>query len=83
LLFALKPRASHAVAKEYYGTFVPPLFHGHKPENNNTSFADVGLLHNFTPQHIYGYAFVVKLLQLHVLLRFSAPRYYTYSKIWV
>jgi hypothetical protein len=33
------------------------------------------LFRNFTPQQIYGYACVVKLLQLLVSLRFSAPRY--------
>ncbi|MBW2552828.1 MAG: hypothetical protein JRE20_01690 [Deltaproteobacteria bacterium] len=41
------------------------------------------LVSRFSPQHIYGYAFVVKSLQLHVSLRFSAPRYDTHSKIWV
>jgi hypothetical protein len=41
------------------------------------------LLHDFAPQHIYGYAFVAKSLQLHVSLRFSAPRYDNYYKIWV
>jgi len=41
------------------------------------------LLHDFVPQHIYGYAFVAKSLQLHVSLRFSAPRYDNYCKIWV
>ena len=41
------------------------------------------LRHDFIPQHIYGYAFVVKSLQLHVSPRFSAPRYDTYCKIWV
>jgi hypothetical protein len=38
--------------------------------------------HDFAPQHIYEYAFVVKSLQLHVSPRFSAPRYDTYCKIW-
>jgi hypothetical protein len=41
------------------------------------------LLHDFVPQHIYGYAFVAKSLQQHVSLRFSAPRYDNYCKIWV
>jgi hypothetical protein len=31
------------------------------------------LFHDFAPQHIYGYAFVAKSLQLHVSLRFSVP----------
>jgi hypothetical protein len=41
------------------------------------------LFHDFAPQHIYGYAFVAKSLQLHVSLLFSAPRYDNYCKIWV
>ena len=41
------------------------------------------LFHDFAPQHIYGYAFIAKSLQLHVSLRFSAPRYESYCKIWV
>jgi len=41
------------------------------------------LFRDFAPHHIYGYAFVAKSLQLHVSLRFSAPRYDNYCKIWV
>jgi hypothetical protein len=41
------------------------------------------LFRAFAPQHIYGYAFVAKSLQLRVSLRVFAPRYGSYRKIWV
>jgi hypothetical protein len=41
------------------------------------------LFHYFIPQHNNDYACVIKSLQLRVSLRFSAPRYEVYCKIWV
>jgi hypothetical protein len=40
------------------------------------------LFHDFVPQHNNDYACVTKLLQLRVSLRFTAPRYDAYCKIW-
>ena len=42
-----------------------------------------GFFHDFAPQHIYGYAFAAKSLQLHVSLRFSVSRFDNYCKTWV
>ncbi len=39
--------------------------------------------HDFAPQHNNDYACVTKSLQLRVSLRFTAPRYEAYCKIWV
>jgi hypothetical protein len=41
------------------------------------------LFHDFVPQHNNDYACVTKSLQLLVSLRFAAPRYDAYCKIWV
>jgi hypothetical protein len=41
------------------------------------------LFHDFVPQHNNDYACVTKSLQLRVSLRFAAPRYDAYRKIWV
>jgi hypothetical protein len=41
------------------------------------------LFHDFAPQHDNDYACVAKSLQLRVSLRFMAPRYNVYYKIWV
>jgi hypothetical protein len=38
---------------------------------------------DFVPQHNNDYACVTKSLQLRVSLRFAAPRYDAYCKIWV
>jgi hypothetical protein len=41
------------------------------------------LFPDFVPRHIYEYAYVTKSVQLHVSLRFYAPRYGFYFTIWV
>jgi hypothetical protein len=40
------------------------------------------LFHDFVTQHNNDYACVTKSLQLRVSLRFAAPRYDAYCKIW-
>ena len=41
----------------------------------NPCCPDLSGFPDFVPRHIYKYAYVTKSMQLHVTLRFSAPRY--------
>ncbi len=81
-LLLLPPRASHGAAKGNYWHF-RALFVSPSRWNNTTRCTCSRLRHNFFPHHLYCYAFVNKLLQLRVSLRFTAPRYDAYYKIWV
>ena len=81
-LLLWNPRASHGAAKGNYRHFRASIV---SPSgwNKTTRCTCSRLRHNFSPQHIYWYAFVKQLLQLRVSLRFKAPRYEAYCKIWV
>jgi len=76
------PRASHGVAKGNYQHF-RALFVSPSGWNKTTHCTCSRLRHDFAPQHIYWYACVTLSLQLRVSLRFMAPRYEAYCKIWV
>ncbi len=81
-LLLWNPRASHGVAKGNYRHFCASLV---SPSgwNKTTRCTCSRLRHNFAPQHNYYYACVTKSLQLRVSLRFTAPRYDAYCKLWV
>jgi hypothetical protein len=83
LLFALKTPCFSRDQKGKLSALTCPFCFTFPDETKKTTrFTGSRLPHDFVPQHNNDYACVTKSLQLRVSLRFAAPRYDAYCKIW-